>query len=132
MEKLKSSMTASSKKSLVVGHDKRNPNKISLVTKSYALPNLSTDVVPKLQQQQLPFLLEGLGGDTLALGKLSNGTDKEQRNIISGQSSPQPITMSQNQNQNDVPTAYTQVKIEAAELYENLLYYCMVPCDSSE
>jgi hypothetical protein len=113
MEKMKTSMTASSKKSPLVGHDKRNPNKISLVTKSFALPNLSADSVAKLQQQQLPFLLEGLGGDTLALGKLSYGTDKEQRNIISNQSSPQTIPMNQNQNQDDVPTAYTQVRIKA-------------------
>jgi hypothetical protein len=131
MEKLKTSMTASSKKSLVVGHDKRNPNKISLVTKSFALPNLATEIVPKLQQQ-LPFLLEGLGGDTLALGKLSNGTDKEQRNVISNQPSPQTIPMSQNQNQDEVPTAYTQVRIEASELYQNLLYSCMASCEISE
>ena len=107
-------MTASSTKSPLVGHDKRNPNKISLITKSFELPNLSTDIVRKLQHQH-PFLLEGLGGDTLALEKLSNGTDKEQRNIISSQSSPQTIPMSQNQHQNDVPTAYTQVRIKACK-----------------
>lgn len=111
MEKLKTNMTASSKKGPLVGNDKRTPNKMSLATKNCALPILSNDGSPKVQQQ--PFFLDGLGGDTVALGRLPTGTDKEQRNMIDNQSSHHIATLPFVQNQDDSTTAYTQVRINA-------------------
>lgn len=111
MEKLKTNMTASSKKSPLVGHDKKTPNKISLATKNCLLPILSNDGSPKVQQQ--PFFSDGLGGDTAALGRLPTGTEKEQRNMIDNQSSPYTAPISLVRNQDDSTAAYTQVRINA-------------------
>ena len=111
MEKLKTNMTALSKKGPLVSHDKRTPNKMTLATKNCALPILSNDGSPKLQQQQ--FFLDGLGGDTAALRKLPTGTEKEQRNMIDNQSSPHTVPFPLVQNQDDSTAAYTQVRINA-------------------